>query len=122
MKKYDIYDKTFQFSVDNVRLCNHLFKYRDARTVIARQLVRSGTSIGANLEEGQAAHSRPDFIFKLTIALKEARESHYWSKLLKVTASEHKDEIDPLIRQVKELIAILTTIIKNTKQNNKTNK
>jgi four helix bundle protein len=74
-----------------------------------RQLVRAGTSIGANLEEADAAQSKPDFISKCTISLKEARESHYWLRILKATG---KAEADRLLSEANELIAILTTIVR----------
>ena len=74
-----------------------------------RQLVRAGTSIGANLEEADAAQSKADFVSKCTISLKEARESHYWLRILKATG---KAEVERLLAEANELIAILTTIVR----------
>jgi four helix bundle protein len=80
---------------------------------IARQLLRSGTSVGANLEEASAAQSKPDFLSKCSIAAKEARETRYWLRLL--TASNHisQDQLAPLVAEAGEIVAILTTIVKN---------
>ena len=77
---------------------------------LVRQLLRSGTSIGANLEEADAAQSKPDFISKCTIALKEARESHYWLRLLR--ASGRMVDRDHLISDANEIVAILTAIVR----------
>ena len=77
---------------------------------LTRQLLRSGTSIGANLEEADAAQSKPDFISKCTIALKEARESHYWLRLLR--ASGKMRDGDRLLSDANELVAILTAIVR----------
>ena len=77
-----IVEKSFQFSLRIVKLFGHLKKNRVERE-LALQLLRSGTSIGANVEEAIGGASRKDFIHKLTIAYKEARETNYWLKLLK---------------------------------------
>ena len=75
---------------------------------LARQLLRSGTSIGANLEEAKAAQSRRDAACKFSIALKEAREASYWLRLLKATGLMGAKLADPLLAEASELIAILT--------------
>jgi len=77
---------------------------------VARQLMRAATSVGANLEEADAAQSRPDFISKCTISLKEAREAHYWLRLLRAS-NQHVDG-ERLARECDELVAILTTIVR----------
>jgi len=77
-KKRDICERTFKFAVDIVKLCRRLEVRNSVSRQLSRQLLRAATSIGANLKEAQAAQSRPDFISKNFIALKEARESHYW--------------------------------------------
>lgn len=86
--------------------------------VLSKQLLRSGTSIGANISESQDAQSTNDFISKLSIALKEARESKYWIELLKETEYLTKKESDSLVNDLIELIKLLVTIIKTTKDNN----
>ncbi len=85
---------------------------------LANQLLRSGTSIGANVEEGQASQSKADFISKYSIACKEARETHYWLRLLAATDIIPHQRLASLETECNELIAILTTIVKkmrNTK-------
>src|SRR5438270_11407748 len=84
--------------------------------VISRQLLRSGTSIGANLEESTAGQSRKDFLSKMAIASKEARETKYW--LLLLQQSKLVDiEVTIHLAQVEELIRILTSIVKTTSEN-----
>jgi four helix bundle protein len=78
----DIRKRTFDFAVRIVRLCNHLFGKPSVSRTLANQLLKAGTSVGANVEEAQAGQSRADFISKNAIALKEARETHYWLRLL----------------------------------------
>ena len=79
---------------------------------LAGQLVDSGTSIGANLEEADGAQSRADFISKCTISLKEARESHYWLRIMRATK---KLEDERLLTECNEIVAILTTIVRKTR-------
>ena len=102
----DIRDRAFRFACDIVALNDDLRGARD----LTRQLLRAGTSIGANLEEADAAQSKPDFISKCTIALKEARESHYWLRLLR--ASGKMPDGDRLLSDANELVAILTAIVR----------
>ena len=82
----------------------------------ANQLLRSGTSIGANVEEGQASQSAADFVSKYSIACKEARETHYWLRLLSATDLLDAARIKPHLDECNELIAILTSIIIKMKQ------
>ncbi|MES2139067.1 MAG: four helix bundle protein [Bacteroidota bacterium] len=84
--------------------------------VISKQVLRSGTSIGAMIEEANQAESKADFIHKLSIANKEANETHYWLRLIKDTQIVTED-ILPLLNDCEELIKLLTAIIKSTKQN-----
>ena len=83
---------------------------------LANQLLRSGTSIGANVEEAQAGQSRPDFINKLFIACKEARETHYWLRLVAATELIPEPRLTELLDEANQLIAILTTVIRRTKE------
>ena len=80
-------------------------------------MIRSGTSIGANIVESQQAQSRADFISKLSIALKEASETDYWLRLLKATDYLSESEFTSIIADCKELEKILTSIIKTTRSN-----
>jgi four helix bundle protein len=79
---------------------------------IARQLLSSATSVGANLEEASAAQSKPDFISKCSIAAKEARETRYWLRLLTAARGVSSERLTPLIEESNQLVAILTAIIK----------
>src|SRR5437773_12336963 len=78
----DICDRTFKFAVRVVRLCQRLDERPGVARTLGRQLLRAGTAVGANCEEAQAGQSRADFISKLSIALKEARETAFWLRLL----------------------------------------
>lgn len=78
----DIKERAFEFALRIVKLCQHLDKQPGVPRTIAYQLLKAGTSVGANIEEAQAGQNRPDFISKNSIALKEARECHYWLRLL----------------------------------------
>src|SRR5712692_1502691 len=78
----EICERTFQFAVRVVKLCQFLEEDSGVSRTLAGQLLRAGTSVGANVEEAQAGHSRADFISKMGIALREGRETHYWLRLL----------------------------------------
>ncbi len=82
---------------------------------MANQLLRSGTSVGANIEEGKAAQSEADFLSKYSIACKEARETRYWLRLLSESGIISSEELVDLMAECNELIAILTAIIKKVK-------
>ena len=82
---------------------------------MSRQVLRSGTSIGANLEEAMAGQSKADFVSKCNIALKEAREIHYWLRLFKENEVVPAERLSELTKESNELIAILTTIVKKSR-------
>ncbi len=82
---------------------------------MGRQVLRSGTSIGANLEEAMAGQSKADFVSKCNIALKEARETHYWLRLFKENKVVDAERLSELTKESNELIAILTTIVKKSR-------
>ena len=113
----DICERTFVFATRIVRLCKELDRSPGVSRTLCNQLLRSGTSIGANVEEGQCGQSRADFVSKMQIACKEARETHYWLRLLVATDMVSEEELEPLVQESNEIVAILTTIIKNTKEN-----
>jgi four helix bundle protein len=116
-KGRDITERTFRYALRAIRLYQYVIEKGDgAGKIIARQYLRSATSIGANVEEAQAAESRADFIHKYGLAQKEARESLYWLKLLSESALVSKTRLSPLIQETDELIAIITRIILNTKR------
>ena len=116
MKK-DLCERTFQFAGRIVRFCQTLDERPGVARTLGRQLLRSGTSIGANVEEGQAGQSRADFMSKYSIASKEARETHYWLRLLASNETVPGGDRQDLLGECNQLIAILTTIIKKTKEN-----
>src|SRR5437660_8062236 len=89
-----------------------LAKNRRLNRNAMNQLVSSSSSIGANLEEAKAGQSKADFHAKLRISLKEARESHYWLRLLLATRSLSSQQLEPLVNEANEIVAILTTIAK----------
>ncbi len=113
----DIQERSFDFALQIVRLHELPCTKRGAARVIARQLLKSGTSVGANLEEANAAQSKPDFISKCSIASKEARETRYWLRLLTGCKSIKSELIAPLIKEAGEIIAVITTIVKNAQLN-----
>lgn len=113
--KSDLPERTFALAARVVRLCQHLDESPGVSRTLANQLLRSGTSIGANVEEGQASQSTADFISKYSIACKEARETHYWLRLLAETEILSIEQLSPLQAEANEIIAILTTIIKKLK-------
>lgn len=82
--------------------------------MLSRQLLKSGTSIGANVEEALAGQSRADFVAKMSIASKEAREANYWLRLLKDSEMSCQDQLTVLLAESAELINILTAIVKTT--------
>ncbi len=84
---------------------------------IALQVMDSGTSIGANLEEATAGQSKRDFIARNYISLKESRETRYWLRVLAATEPGLQQEIGPLVRETTELVAIITAIIRKASSN-----
>ena len=106
-------DKSFGFALKIIELSKSLKK--DNNYEIASQILRSGTSIGANVEEAQAAQSKKDFVSKLSISSKEARETKYWLRLIKESKITNK-EVDGLMKECDELINILTKIVKTSSQ------
>ena len=107
-----IIDESYSFSLEVMRLAR---KIRDEKEYdLASQFWRAGTSIGANVEEAQAAQSRADFRSKMSIAAKEARESHYWLRLTRDSKVLPLSEVNPAIEQIEKIIRILTSIVKSS--------
>ena len=102
--------KSYQFALRVVRLARIL--RRRGEFDLARQLLRSGTSIGANVEEAGAGSSRSDFAAKMTIASKEAREAHYWLRLLRDSGTLDDREVIDDLAMAEELVRLLTAIVK----------
>ncbi len=106
--------RSFEFALRIVKLYRHLCEEKH-EYVLSKQLLRSGTAIGALVREAEQAESKPDFVHKLSISLKEANESEYWIELLH--QSEYIDEkgFKSLIADLKQLLKLLTSIVKKTK-------
>jgi four helix bundle protein len=111
-----ILEKSFRFGVRIVKFYLVCVKKEYHVKDILKQLLRSGTSIGANVAESQEATSKRDFINKLSIALKEARETEFWLKLLRESEIINEKEFISLINDCNELIRILISIIKKLKE------
>ena len=108
-----IENKSFDFAVRIVNLYKFLTQEKQ-EYIMSKQLMRCGTSIGANVAEAQKAQTKPDFNTKMNIALKEANETGYWLKLLYKTGYLTKNEFDSIESDAKEITAILTSICKKT--------
>jgi four helix bundle protein len=106
--------KSFEFALRIVKLYQHLCGEK-REFVLSKQLLRSGTAIGAMVREAEQAESRPDFIHKLAIALKEANEIEYWIELLHKSAYIDVNGFNSVSSDLKELLKLLTAIIKKTK-------
>ena len=119
MRENIVLDKSFDFAVRVVKLYEYL-KADKSEYVLSKQLVRSGTSIGANINEAQEGQSKKDFVAKMSIASKEARESKYWIRLLIKTEylSIEDQHTSSLLNEIDELVRLLTSIVK-TSQGNK---
>lgn len=114
-----IVQKSFDFAVRSINLYKHLcYNAPNKEFIISKQLVRSGTSIGANIEEAIGGQSTADFISKLSIAYKEARESRYWIKLLHKTNYITDTEYKSLIADLDDIINIIAKIKLTTQKNN----
>ncbi len=112
---HTVQDKSYQFAVRIVKLCRYL-QTEHKEYLLSKQLMRSGTSIGANIAESQQAQSRSDFISKLNIALKESYETNYWLRLLHDTQYLTKEQFDSVISDCCELERLLIAIIKTSKE------
>jgi four helix bundle protein len=110
--EFRITERCFKFAVRIVNLCRHLEKQDRVSRTLAHQLLRSGTSIGANVEEAQAGQSKADFTAKMSISRKEARETLYWLRLLKDSHILSRDHLKEIIQEADELVRILTAIVK----------
>ena len=116
----DIRSRSFDYALRAVKLYQHLQAGKDgAGWVLGKQYLRSACSIGANIEEAQASESRADFIHKLGIAQKEARESLYWLRLLSESGIVRKNRVGQLIKETEELVSIVTTIVVRCKRNSR---
>lgn len=109
-----IENKSFQFAIRIVRLYKFLCKEKK-EYILSKQLLRAGTSIGANVTESQQAQSKPDFVSKISVALKEASETKYWIKLLGATEYLSENQTKSILDDCVEIEKILVTILKSAK-------
>lgn len=115
-KKNIVVDKSKAFAIRIIRLYQYL-KTEKQEHVLSKQLLRSGTSIGANIKEAMRGQSKADFYAKLNISLKEASETEYWLELLQETDYLDKKQFDSLYNDIQELIKLLVSITKTQKEN-----
>ena len=115
MKESVVHQKSYAFAVRIVRLSQYLSNEK-REFVLSKQVLRSGTSIGANVEEASGGQSKRDFLSKISIAYKEARETVYWLRLLKDTDYLTQAEFDSIHTDADELCRILSKIQTSTKQ------
>ncbi len=117
MKTNIIKEKSFDLSKEIVFLYHFLIKEKQ-EYILSKQLLRAGTSVGANIAEGVAGQSRKDFCHCLNIACKEVRETFFWLSLLKETNYLTKEKVDPVLSRCDETIRILCSILKTVNKNN----
>ena len=115
MKENPLKDKSYDFALKIIATYREL-KEGQREFVLSRQLLRSGTSIGANSEEAIGAQSKRDFLSKISIAYKEARETHYWLRLLRDSKLLEDEKANWLIHDSEELIKLMGAIISTTKK------
>lgn len=108
-------EKSFLFAIRIVRLYQYLHS-KKKEFVLSKQLLRSGTSIGANVAEAQQAQSRADFLSKINIALKEAAETEYWLRLLRATDYMAEKEFRSIYDDCEQVKKLLVSIVKSTKE------
>lgn len=114
VKENIVKDKSFQFALGIIQLYKRLVEEKEF--VISRQLLKSGTSIGANIVEAGAAQSKADFVSKMSIASKEARETEYWLQLLRESRMTEID-LSTMLAENTALIKLITSIVKTAKEN-----
>jgi four helix bundle protein len=113
-RKPDIKERSFEFAVRVIKFVQRFPKNYISQK-IGGQLLEAATSIGANVEEATGGFSKRDFTYKMGVALKEARESNYWLRLIKVSELTTGNELDYLLKESEELRKILTSIVKTSK-------
>ena len=116
MKENILIEKSIDFAARIIKLQRYLVKDKK-ETIISKQIVRSGTSIGANVAEAQRGQSKADFIAKMSIALKEANETEYWLRLLYRTDYLSNDQFESIYKDIQELLGILIAICRTGNAN-----
>jgi four helix bundle protein len=113
----DILERTFDFAVLVIKLCGKLDERPGVGRVLMSQVLRAGTSVPSNIEEAQAAQSKADFISKMSIALKEARETHLRLRLLDRAEVTTDQSLRPLIKEAEEITLVIGAIVVSAKRN-----
>jgi four helix bundle protein len=114
----DIRKRSFRHALRAIKLYQALNERKDGTCwILGKQFLRAATSVGANIEEAQAGESRADFIHKYGIALKEAKESLYWLRLLEEAEILPSSRLRPLMKETEEIFAVITAIILRAKKN-----
>jgi four helix bundle protein len=113
----EIEGRTFDFSLRIVKVCLALDAQPGVRRTLGNQLLRSATSVGANVTEAQAAQSRADFISKMNIALKEAREAHYWLRLITASKLLAEGQLVAITQEADEITRVLGAIVRSARRN-----
>jgi four helix bundle protein len=116
-RRPDIQKRGFEFTCALVAFCDDVTDTRLATVRVISQLFDAGSSIGANLEEAAAGQTKPDFIAKTFIALKEAREARYWLRVLEACRPAVLHRVSPLLAECEQLVAILTAILRSARGN-----
>ena len=112
---HQLADRTFKYACDVARLCTRLQGRAPVIRRLSLKLLDAGTSIGANFEEGRAGQTKPDFIAKNFISLKESREARFWLRVIGATEPPLEEELRPLLQEANELIAMLTALLKTAR-------
>ena len=113
IKKDSVRDISYAFALRMIKMYQHLTKDKQ-EFILSKQVLRSGTSIGANIEEASGAQSNKDFLAKMTIAYKEARETHYWLRLLHDSGYFTENAAISILNDCEELLKMLASIKKTT--------
>jgi len=116
-KPYDLRERSFIFACDVVHFCEAVAECGYVMRRLAGQLIDAGGSVGANLAESVSAQSKPDYIAKSFIALKETREARFWLRLIAASRPSFQGRAAPLIAESSELVAILTAGLKTARSN-----
>jgi len=114
-KDLKILDRSYQFALRIIKM-GEQFPDSTGAKIIGNQLLRAGTSVGANVEEAVAAYSKPDFVYKMSIALKEARETHYWLRLLRDSAILKPVRLQAILLEAGEIKNILGAIVRTARK------
>ena len=116
VKRNVVLEKSFAFAVGIVKT-GRCLQLDQREWVLSKQLIRSSTSIGANIEEAMAAQSKKDFLSKMSIALKEARETHYWLRAIRDSGLANGVEMEARLPACQELVRLLSSITLTTREN-----